>query len=152
MMTRVLLGLGLVSMFAACGGGDDDGGDVTCAEAAAAVGACGGTITEAEFNEAFCDFYIFPDGCAQAVVEADCAEHDLDEPSYTDICFPSCGADSTMCNDDDTITVCSQGSQFRVNCETVCEAQEVPSAYTGTCASEYMDMTSGTGMDVCWCE
>ncbi|HUS64595.1 MAG TPA: hypothetical protein VMZ28_08645 [Kofleriaceae bacterium] len=154
MMTRVLLGLGLVSMFAACGGGDDDGGgSVTCAEVAAIIGDCGGELTEADFMES-CETYRYPDGCLEAVAGAECAEHDEDDPSYFDTCFPSCNADDPpVCNDDDSITVCDPdlGSQFTFYCAAICE-QVVMSPYTGTCGTTYMDMTSESGDPTCWCE
>ena len=154
MLNRVFLCLGLVSM-AACGGGDDDGGGLggpTCAEVAATIGACGGDLTEAEFNDT-CEVYSYPDGCLEAINGADCAEHDSDTPSYLATCFPSCdAADPAVCNDDDSITVCFEGTQYSLFCEAVCQMQDVPSAYTGTCAAEYMDMASSTGGPVCWCE
>jgi hypothetical protein len=153
MLTRALLGLGLMTMVA-CGGGDDDGGGggVTCAQAAAAIGDCGGELTEADFLES-CDLFRYPDACLSAVAAAECAEHDEDMPSYSDTCFPSCNAsDPAVCNDDDSITLCNEGAELTVYCEALCQQQEVPSAYTGTCAAEYMDMPSSTGAPVCWCE
>ena len=151
MRMRSLMGLGLVAVLAACGGDDDGGGGgATCEEAAAAVGACGGDITEQQFIDTYCEQFVFPDGCTDAVVAADCEEHELDEPSYFATCFPACGADSSSCNDDGTISVCSDGVMLTASCEGVCEAGGSP--YTGTCAAEYMDQQSSTGMDVCWCE
>jgi hypothetical protein len=151
MLTRGLLGLGLVSMIA-CGGGDDDGGGgATCAEAATAVGECGGDFTEAEFNDQICSFFRVSGECAQAIIEADCAEHDAEDPAYNTVCFPTCTGDAATCNDDDSITVCSEGTEYTFFCEAVC--QEISdSPYTGTCAAEYMGMASESGMDTCWCE
>ena len=151
MLTRALLGLGLLSMFA-WGGDDDGGGDVTCEEVAAAIGDRGCELTEADFLET-CELFVYPQACLQAVGSADCDQHDSDNPSYASTCFPSCNvADPPMCNDDGSITLCSEGEELTVYCEAICQAQEVPSAYTGTCAAEFMGMPSTTGNDVCWCE
>jgi hypothetical protein len=152
MLTRALLGLGLLTMVA-CGGGDDDGGsDVTCEQAAMIIGDCGGETTEADFL-ASCDLFVYPPACLSAIADAECPEHDEDDPSYTSTCFPACDvADEPMYHEDGSITLCSEGEELTVYCEAICQAQEVPSAYTGTCGPEYMGMPSSTGNDVCWCE
>lgn len=132
------------------GGSGDDGGSVTCEELAAIVGDCGGDLTEAQFLDEICGTFVLSGDCLEEAAAADCAEHDAENPSYQDVCFPSCSPDSNQCLDDDTIQICADGTEYIVFCESVC-AQNM-ATYTGTCASEFEGMPSMNGEDVCWCE
>lgn len=147
-VTRMALGLGIAVLAGACGGDDD--GIETCEELAAIVGECGGELTEADFKANVCDTFVLSKDCLNAAAEADCAEHDADDPSYSDVCFPSCEGTESECLDGDTIRVCSQGVELVFFCEAVCEANEL--AYNGTCDNMFEGMPSASGQDVCWCE
>lgn len=127
-------------LMAGCGGG---GGGSDICNALDACGA-GGADCEATFEA-----LILPGGCEEAIIAADCADHQAETPSYTDLCFPSCGIDSSACAGD-IITACYQGRTMTSYCTGVCKL--AGRTYTGVCADEYMGQTSETGMDVCWCE
>ena len=123
-----------------CGSGG--GGSAVCD----ALDACGvgGADCEATF-----DALILPGGCEEAIIAADCADHQLETPSYTDLCFPPCGADSSVCTGD-IVTACYQGRTMTSNCSGVCKL--AGRTYTGVCDDEYQGQSSETGMDVCWCQ
>lgn len=128
-----------VFCLAGCSG---DGGSAICN----ALSKCG--INQAECEGTF-DALILPGGCEEAIIDADCADHQLETPSYTELCFPPCGADSSVCNGD-IVTACYQDRTMVTKCPEVCKL--VDKSYTGVCANEYQGQPSETGMDVCWCE
>jgi hypothetical protein len=129
-----------VFCLAGCGGGG--GGSDICN----ALDACG--VGGADCETTF-EALILPGGCEEAIIAADCTDHQQETPSYTDLCFPPCGADSALCTGD-IITACYQGRTMTSNCPGVCEL--AGRTYSGVCADEYQGQQSETGMDVCWCE
>jgi hypothetical protein len=138
------------ALFMSACGGDDDDGPATCAELAVIVGACGGDTTEAEFVSGVCDLLVLEGDCLSAAADAECAEHDEEDPAYSDVCFPACDAGTpSECLDGDTIFICGDGQEYVFYCDAVCEQNAA--TYTGTCANEYEGMPSQNGMDVCWC-
>lgn len=122
-----------------CGGGDMSAICEALSKCAAAPSNCEDTF----------DALVLPGGCEEAVIEADCADHQLETPSYMDLCFPPCGADSAVCTGD-IITACFQGRTSTTRCPGVCKL--VDKSYTGVCANEYQGQQSADGQDVCWCE
>ena len=129
-----------VLLIAGCGGGG--GGSAICE----AFDACG--VGGADCEDTF-DALILPGGCEEAIIAADCADHQQETPSYTDLCFPPCGADSSVCTGD-IVTLCYEGRTMTSYCTGVCKLAGM--TYTGVCADEYQGQQSENGMDVCWCE
>jgi hypothetical protein len=100
-----------------------------------------------------CDLYfkalILPEGCEEAIIDADCEDHHQEPPSYTGLCFPPCGADSAVC-DGDIITACYEERTTTTRCPEACKL--AGGTYTGVCANEYEGQQSADGQDLCWCE
>lgn len=124
------------------GCGDGGGGSAICE----ALSACGAAPANCEANFAA---MILPGGCEEAVIAADCEDHRQAEPSYMDLCFPPCGADSAVCTGD-IIVVCYNGQSSTLKCAETCKVNSA--TYTGVCADEYQGQPSSDGQDVCWCE
>jgi hypothetical protein len=125
--------------FLGCGGG---GGSGICN----ALNKCGAAPTNCEENF---DALILPGGCEEAVIAAECEDHLQEVPSYMDLCFPPCGADSAVCAGD-TVTACKDGRTTTLKCPETCKLNGA--TYTGVCANEYQGQPSSDGQDVCWCE
>jgi len=100
-----------------------------------------------------CDLYfkalILPEGCEEAIIDADCEDHYQEPPPYTDLCFPPCEEDSAVC-DGDIITACYGGKTTTTKCPETCRL--AGATYTGVCADEYEGQQSEDGQDLCWCE
>jgi hypothetical protein len=100
-----------------------------------------------------CELYfealILPEGCEEAIIDADCADHYQEPPPYTDLCFPPCEADSAVC-DGDTITACYDGKTTVTRCAENCKLYG--GTYVGVCSNEYEGQQSSDGQDICWCE
>ena len=122
--------------------GGCQGGSAICN----ALNECGAAPSRCEL---YFDALILPDGCAEAIVAAECQEHFLEVPSYMDLCFPPCGADSAVCAGD-IITACFDGRTTTSKCALVCKLADMK--YSGVCAEEYQGQTSEDGQDLCWCD
>jgi hypothetical protein len=123
-----------------CGGGG--GGSGICS----ALGKCGAAPADCEL---YFDALILPGGCEEAVIAATCEDHRSETPSYMDLCFPPCGADSAVCTGD-IIAVCYSARTTTLNCAQVCQLNDM--TYTGVCDNEYQGVPSADGQDDCWCE
>jgi hypothetical protein len=132
----------LLAVFCLAGCGSGGGGSAICD----ALGACAAAPANCE---ATFDSLVLPGGCEEAVVAADCEDHRSETPSYMDLCFPPCGADSAVCTAD-IIAVCYDGRTTTLTCPEVCKLNNA--TYVGVCSNEYQGQQSSDGQDVCWCE
>jgi hypothetical protein len=151
--------------FAACGGGDDGDGSsfsANCQGLKDYTASCRTEFpnlvfdTDTEVQEV-CDLIVLSAGCISAQFTAGCEELASDDSStpVLNACFPSCtDGDPNTCSGN-AITVCTDPDDtgdFRsliFNCGPFCELDA--SSYVGTCSDMYMDQTSDSGEDVCWC-
>lgn len=83
--------------------------------------------------------------CAQKVTAATCS----DISALEDLCFPPCTTQQQNCNDDGTITTCTQGSQFTLTCAGICKNSGT--TYSGTCGTT-SKLGDTSAQPQCWCQ
>lgn len=112
--------------------------------------------------QATCDLFsqaVLDEACTEAVLEAPCEEHSVPNPSYMELCFPPCGADTqTRCLVPDILRTCEQLSdgtvrEVLVRCHQACALAGLQ--FSGVCSTDFQrDLLSGpvrSSQPQCWC-
>ena len=110
------------------------------------VSSCGSSVPlcQGEFSA-----LVLSSSCQQMLENLSCAEIAAPTPpSWWSSCFPPCTTTASACNSDGTVTECSNGTTYTIECAGVCSALSL--TYTGTCAMSYGAQTATTPK--CWCK
>lgn len=126
----------------ACG---TDGG--TSSQVCEALVSCD-VVSKSECEASF-DLLALSPACEDALIAATCADHASKQPTYQELCFPSCSWTGAKCNDNDQLVQCEKGYSLTFACEDLCRAKG--KTYVGSCGSTYMGNTTTDGSEVCWC-
>lgn len=112
--------------------------------------ACGAVSSQDQCVRALASL-VLPDGCLDAMEEADCSDHlaqDQSTTSYAAACYEPCDGEPQHCEGDRIVT-CEAGVEVVMDCARGCDIAH-DSTYSGVCGTVAPNGQT-SDVPICWC-